>query len=58
MKVQSDAINRLDMRLQSVETDFRRLSIPVTSKAPSPPSMPFESTKENRELAERRATEL
>jgi len=58
MKVQSNAINRLDMRLQSVETDSRRSSIPVTPKAPSPPSMPFESTKENRESAERRTTEL
>jgi len=45
MKVQSDAINRLDMRLQSVEVDSRRSSIPVTPKAPSPPSMPFESTE-------------
>ena len=45
MKVQSDAISRLDMRLQSVETDSRRLSILVTPKAPSPPSVPFETTE-------------
>jgi len=52
MKVQSDVINRLDMRIQSVEADSRRLS-----KAPSPPSIPPEST-EDRESAEKRATAL
>jgi len=46
------------MRLQSIETDSRRSSIPVTPKAPSLLSMPFESTKENRESAERKAIEL
>jgi len=43
MKVQSDVINRLNMRLPSVETDSRRSLIPVTSKAPSLLFMLFES---------------
>jgi len=57
MKMQSDAINRLNMRLQSIETDFSHSSIPVTLKAPSQLFMSFES-KENRESLKRKATEL